>query len=116
MSRVGARIAGPEGAYPYGASRGPSLAERFAYAVARALRGLHTESTPGSMPGHGARRRGAAPNSYTLAIAAQLTRAASSQLAWVRTRTTSSRVAALRRRSVAERRLVTAFVLSLVLE
>lgn len=67
--------------------------------------------------GHGARRRGATsePISYTLAVAVLITRTASSRLAWLRRRSTVSRVDAVRRRSASERRLVTAFVLSLVL-
>jgi murein DD-endopeptidase MepM/ murein hydrolase activator NlpD len=47
-------------------------------------------------------------------MAVLVTRAASSRLAWLRSRATGSRTTALRRRSLAERRLVTGFVLSLV--
>ena len=72
-------------------------------------------TTPGSTPSHGARRRGTTPTSYTAALAVHVTRTAASGLARLRARTASSRVATLRRRSDAERRLVTAFVLSLVL-
>jgi murein DD-endopeptidase MepM/ murein hydrolase activator NlpD len=82
---------------------------------AKALGAFGLGDTQASIPGHGARRRGASPTSYTLALAVLVTRAASSRLAWVRTRATASRVAMLRRRSATERRLVTAFVLSLVL-
>ncbi len=67
------------------------------------------------MQRHGARRRGGAPVSYTVAIAVHVSRTATSRLARLRARFASSRVATLRRRSTAERRLVTAFVLSLVL-
>jgi murein DD-endopeptidase MepM/ murein hydrolase activator NlpD len=116
MGRVGARFAGDENAYPNRAQRGPSLTQRLAAVVAGTLQDIRVaRSTSGSTARHGARRRGSAPTSYTLAIAVQLTRAASSQLSHLRLRTASSRVATLRRRSFAERRLVTAFVLSLVL-
>ena len=116
MGRVAPRFAGDENAYPNTAQRGPSLSERLAAVVARTLREIRVAgSTPGRMSRHGARRRGTAPTSYTLAIAVRLTRAASSQLSSLHSRTASSRVAAVRRRSFAERRLVTAFVLSLVL-
>jgi len=115
MGRISARAATAEGALPYPATPGSSIAQRLADVVGRVSGVLSTASTPGSTSRHGARRRGSAPSSYTLAIAVQLTRTATSQLAWLRARTSSSRAAALRRRSIAEQRLVTAFVLSLVL-
>jgi murein DD-endopeptidase MepM/ murein hydrolase activator NlpD len=116
MSRVGTRFAGDESAYPNTTQRGPSLSQRLAAVVTSTLQALRVAaSTPGSAPRHGARRRGGAPTSFTLAIAVRVTRAASSQLSRLHSRTASSRVATLRRRSFAERRLVTAFVLSLVL-
>jgi murein DD-endopeptidase MepM/ murein hydrolase activator NlpD len=116
MGRVGPRFAGDENAYPNTAQRGPSLSERLAAVVAGTLQDIRVaRSSPGSGSRHGARRRGTVPTSYTVAIAVRLTRAASSQLSHMRFRTASSRVATLRRRSFAERRLVTAFVLSLVL-
>ena len=116
MSRAGARFAGEESAHPDDAPRGPSVAQRLAAAVTGTLQAIHVAgSTPASAPRHGARRRGNAPTSSTLTIAVQLTRAASSRLAWLRFPAASSRAATLRRRSFTERRLVTAFVLSLVL-
>src|SRR5213083_540281 len=115
MSRVSARLARADSAYPHEAPGGPSLTERLAEALGKVGRALHTQSTPGSTSRHGARRRGAAPASYTLTFAVWLSRTASWQLARLHAGTSSTRVATLRRRSIAERRLVTAFVLSLVL-
>ena len=116
MARVAARFAGTESAVPYPASRGPSLGARLADAIYRAVRELsYTVLAPGSRSGHGARRRGATPTSYTVAVAVLASRAAASVVSRARSRSAASRVAALRRRSAAERRLVTAFVLSLVL-
>jgi murein DD-endopeptidase MepM/ murein hydrolase activator NlpD len=116
LSRVVPRFSGDERAYPYDAQRGPSRTQRLAAVVGATLQAIRVAgSTPGSTPRHGARRRGSAPTSVTVAIAVQLTRTATSQLSRLHFRTASSRVATLRRRSFAERRLVTAFVLSLVL-
>jgi murein DD-endopeptidase MepM/ murein hydrolase activator NlpD len=116
MSRVAARFAGTESAYPYDASRGPSLRIRLAEAASWVFRNLaEAIVAPGSTSRHGARRRGGTPTSYTLAVALVATRAAASVVSRARSRSAASRVAALRRRSAAERRLVTAMVLSLVL-
>ena len=70
---------------------------------------------PGSTFRHGARRRGTTTTSYAVAVAVHVTRTATSRLATLRARSVASRVATRRRRSAVERRLVTAFVLSLVL-
>jgi murein DD-endopeptidase MepM/ murein hydrolase activator NlpD len=116
MSRVAARFAGTESAVPYPAYQGPSIGTRIGDAIYRAVRELsYSVLSPGSRSGHGARRRGSTPTSYTLAVAVLASRAAASVYTRARSRTAASRVAALRRRSAAERRLVTAFVLSLVL-
>lgn len=93
-----------QGAYPRAPIREPTLAERLAVTRAAAIRAIRTAATTrGRVARHGAHRRGAALNSYWLELAARLAEAA------------SSRVLTLRHRSASERRLVTAFVLSLVL-
>lgn len=92
------------------------MTARLAAAGTRAMRAIGTmAATPGGTTSHGARRRGTIPTSYTVAVAVRVKRTATSRLAGLRARTASSRVATLRRRSAVERRLVTAFVLSLVL-
>lgn len=116
IGRATARLAGSESASPYVAPRGPSLTARLAETGTRTLRAIRSiATTPGSTPRRGAVRRGAVPVSYSLFLAALVSRAAYSGLARLHSRSAASRVAAFRRRTAAERRLVTAFALSLVL-
>lgn len=81
----------------------PSIPQRLAGVLGDVIRAAHAVAGSAHTRRHGARRRHVSLHAYGLSVA--------SQLGWAAT----SRIATLRHRPAAERRLVTAFVLSLVL-